>query len=333
MRICVFGTGAVGGHIAAQLAAAGHEVSAIARGAQLEAIRREGLVLLKGERRIVGKVKAAQEARDIGPVDCVLVTLKANGLAAFAAGAAPLLGKDTAVVFVQNGIPWWYAQGLARERPRPPDLAPLDPGGALARAIAPERIVGAVVYSANEVVSPGVVRNNAPQRNVLVLGEPDGRDSARVRSLAAALQAAEIQAPVEADIRRSVWAKLLLNMGSSSIGVLTGETVKDSMSDPAIAELRQRITAEGRAIAQAHGVDPAGAPIPPPHSSGGPEHKTSMLQDYELGRPMEVEAVLQAPLWFARAAGVPAPSLAAVAALVAHMAKNRDRPQFPHGEK
>jgi 2-dehydropantoate 2-reductase len=105
--------------------------------------------------------------------------------------------------------------------------------------------------------------------------------------------------------------------------VLTGETVKDSMSDPAIAELRQRITAEGRAIAQAHGVDPAGAPIPPPHASGGPEHKTSMLQDYELGRPMEVEAVLQAPLWFARAAGVPAPNLAAVVALAAHKARQK----------
>lgn len=318
MKICVYGAGAIGGHFAAQLAAAGHEVSVVARGAHLEAIRREGLALLKGERRIVGRVRASDRPADVGPVDCVLVTLKATGLAAFAAGAAPLLGPDTAVVFAQNGIPWWYAQGLARERPRPPDLAPLDPGGALARAIAPQRIVGAVVYSANEVVAPGVVRNNAPQRNVLVLGEPDGHVSARVQALARALEAAEIQAPVEADIRRSVWAKLLLNIGSSSIGVLTGETVKDSMADPAIAELRQRITAEGRAIAQAHGVDPAGAPIPPPHASGGPEHKTSMLQDYELGRPMEVEAILQAPLWFARAAGVPAPSLEAVVALVAH---------------
>lgn len=323
MKICVYGAGAVGGHFAAQLAAAGNDVAVVARGAHLAAIRRDGMTLLKGERRIVGRVRASDQPGEIGPVDCVLVTLKATGLAALAAGAAPLLGKDTAVAFVQNGIPWWYAQGLGAARPSPPDLSRLDAGGALARAIAPERVVGAVVYSANAVVAPGVVRNNAPQRNVLVLGEPDGSDSARVRALAAALQRAGIDAPVEADIRRSVWAKLLLNIGSSSIGVLTGETVKDSMADPAIAALRQRITEEGRAIAKAHGVDPAGAPIPPPHTSGGPEHKTSMLQDYELGRPMEVEAILQAPLWFARAAGVPAPSLEAAVALAAHQARRK----------
>ena len=321
MRICVFGTGAVGGHLAAQLAAAGHDVSALARGAQLEAMRRDGIVLLKGERRIVGKVRAAADPRELGAVDFVLVTLKATGLAALAAGVGPLLGPDPAVVFVQNGIPWWYAQGLAPERPRPPDLSALDPGGALAGAIAPERILGAVVYSANEVVAPGVVRNNAPQRNVLVLGEPDGRASARVRRLAAALEGAEIHAPAEPDIRRSIWAKLLLNVGSSSIGVLTGETVKHSMADPALAALRARITEEARAIAHAHGVEPEGAPLPPPHTSGGPEHKTSMLQDYERGRPMEIDAILHAPLWFARAARVPAPSLEAVVALVAHQAK------------
>jgi len=105
------------------------------------------------------------------------------------------------------------------------------------------------------------------------------------------------------------------------------------MADPAIAALRARITEEARAIARAHGVEPEGAPLPPPHASGGPEHKTSMLQDYERGRPMEIDAILHAPLWFARAAGVPAPNLEAVVALVAHKAKNRDRPQFPHGEK
>jgi 2-dehydropantoate 2-reductase len=318
MKICVYGAGAVGGHFAAQLAAAGHEVSVVARGAHLEAIRRDGLALLKGERRIVGKVRAAEDPGALGAVDCVLVTLKATGLAALAAGVGPLLGPDTAVVFVQNGIPWWYAQGLAPDRPPPPDLSPLDPGGALARAVAPERVIGAVVFSANEVIAPGVVRNNAPQRNVLVLGEPDGRASARVRQLAAALEGAEIHAPVETDIRRSVWAKLLINAGSSSLGVLTEETVKDAMADPAIAALRARITEEARAIARGHGVAPEGAPLPPPHSPGGPQHKTSMLQDYERGRPLEVDAILHAPLWFARAARVPAPTLEAVVALVAH---------------
>jgi len=321
VRICVFGAGAVGGHFAAQLAAAGHEVSVIARGDHLEVMRRNGLTLLKGERRIVARVRAAERAADVGRVDCVLATLKATGLGALAAGIGPLLGPDTAVVFAQNGIPWWYAQGLAG-RPAPPaELERLDPGGALARAVAPERVLGGVIYSANEVLEPGVVRCNAPQRNVLVLGEPGGGTSARLAALSAALEAAEIQAPVEADIRRSVWAKLLINVGSSAIGVVTGETVKAAMADPALAELRRRVHAEGRAVAAAHGVDPEGAPLPPPHQAGGPEHKTSMLQDYERGRPMEIDAILMAPLWFARAAGVPAPALEALAALAAHKAR------------
>ena len=323
MRICVFGAGAVGGHFAAQLAASGHEVSVIARGAHLEAIRRNGLTLLKGAQRIVGRVRAAEEPREIGPVDYVLVTLKATGLAVLADRVGPLLGKDTAVVFAQNGIPWWYAQDLSAARPRTPDLGLLDPGGKLARAIAPERVIGSVVYSANEVVAPGVVQNNAPQRNVLVLGEPDDRPTERVQRLAAALQKSSLDAPVETDIRRSIWGKLVINLASSSIGVVAEGTVRENFADPALAELRTRMQAEARAVAAAHGVDTAGAPLPPPHTSGGPQHKTSMLQDYELGRPMEIDAILMAPLWFARAAGVPVPSLEAVIALAAHKARKK----------
>ena len=323
MRICVFGAGAVGGHFAAQLAASGHEVSVVARGAHLEAIRRNGLTLLKGEQRIVGKVRAAEDPRELGPVDYVLVTLKATALATMAERVGPLLGKDTAVVFAQNGIPWWYAQGISSTRSLTPDLARLDPGGALARAIAAERVIGSVVYSANEVLEPGVVRNNAPQRNSLILGEPDDKQTERVRRLAAALENSAIGAPIETDIRRSIWAKVLINLGSSSIGVVTGGTVKENLADPAIAELRKRMHAEARAIAEAHGVNPDGAPLPPPHASGGPQHKTSMLQDYELGRPMEIDAILMAPLWFARAAQVPVPALEAVIALAAHKAAKK----------
>ena len=245
MRICVFGAGAVGGHFAAQLAASGHEVSVIARGAHLEAIRRNGLTLLKGAQRIVGRVRAAEEPREIGPVDYVLVTLKATGLAVLADRVGPLLGKDTAVVFAQNGIPWWYAQGLSAARPRTPDLGLLDPGGKLARAIAPERVIGSVIYSANEVVAPGVVQNNAPQRNVLVLGEPDDRPSARVQRLAAALEKSSIDAPVETDIRRSIWAKLVINLASSSIGVATEGTVKQRWVKRPPARIRNH-TRRGR---------------------------------------------------------------------------------------
>jgi 2-dehydropantoate 2-reductase len=323
VRICVFGAGAVGGHLAAQLAASGYEVGVVARGAHLAAIRASGVTLLKGERRIVGRVQATQDAREIGPVDYVLVTLKATGLAQFAELAAPLLGRETAVVFAQNGIPWWYAQGLSGGRPAPPDLGALDPGGRLARAIAPQRVVGAVVYSANEVVAPGVVRSNAPERNVLVLGEPDDRPSQRLEALAAALENSEIQAPIETDIRRSVWAKLVINLWSSSIGVVTGGTVRENLADPGLAALRPLMQAEARAIAAAHGVGTEGAPLPPPPPAGGPQHKSSMLQDYERGRPMELEAILMAPLRFARAAQVPAPVLETVIAFAAWKAKKR----------
>jgi len=323
VKICVFGAGAVGGHFAAQLAASGHEVSLIARGAHLEAIRKDGLTLLKGERRIAGRMKASQDPREIGPVDFVLVTLKATSLPEFADRAAPLLGGETAVVFAQNGIPWWYAQGISAARSRTPDLGGLDPGGKLARAIAPERVIGSVVYSANEVVAPGVVRSNAPLRNVLVLGEPDDQPTPRLQALAAALEKSEIQAPIETDIRRTVWAKLAINLWSSSIGVVTGGTVKENLADAALAELRPRMQAEARAIAAAHGVSTEGAPLPPPPPSGGPQHKTSMLQDYEQGRPMEVDAILMAPLWFARAAHVPVPTLEAVIALAAHKARKK----------
>jgi 2-dehydropantoate 2-reductase len=323
VRICVFGAGAVGGHFAAQLAASGHEVSVIARGPHLAAIRENGLTLLKGAQRIVGRVRAAEDPREIGAVDFVVVTLKATGLATFADTVAPLLDKDTAVVFAQNGIPWWYAQGMSAARPKTPDLGALDPGGKLARAIAPERVVGSVVYSANEVVHPGVVQNNAPQRNVLVLGEPDGGPSERVRRLAAALAKSAIDAPIETDIRRSIWAKLVVNLGSAPIGVVTEGTVRENLADANLVEVRKRLQAEARAVAAAHGVDIEGAPLPPPHASGGPQHKTSMLQDYERGRPMEVDAILMAPLWFARAAGVTVPTLDALVALAAHKARKK----------
>ncbi len=323
MRICVFGAGAVGGHFAAQLAASGHEVSVVARGAHLEAIRRNGLTLLKGEQRIVAKVNAAEDPKELGPVDFVLVALKATALGALAERVRPLLGKDTAVVFAQNGIPWWYAQGLSAQRPKPPDLARLDPGGALAKAIGADRIIGGVIYSANEVLEPGVVRNNAPGRNVLVLGEPDDMRTERVKRLAAALEKSSVSAPIESDIRRSVWAKVVINLASSSTGVVTGGTVKEDLADPAIADLRKRMQEEARAVAAAHGVSTEGAPLPPPHTGGGPVHKTSMLQDYELGRPMEIDAILMAPLWFARAAGVATPVLDTVIALAAHKAAKK----------
>ena len=327
-RICVFGAGAIGGHLAAKFAAAGHDVSVIARGANLAAIQAKGVALREGAgaaaRTITGRVRASDRPSDLGPQDMVFVTTKATALGGFAAGAAPLTAADTAFVFVQNGIPWWYAQGLSSARPRPPDLSRLDPGGALARAIAAERVIGAVAYSSNDVAEPGLVVNHTGGRNMLVVGETDDRATPRIAALRALLSAAQMHSPEAGDIRQSVWDKLLLNFGSS-LCVLLGEPVGAVSDDPALRAARERLLAEGREIARAHGVSLEGAPRRP-GAAQGPEasaHKPSMLQDYEAGRPMEVDAILAMPCEFARAAGVPAPALATVHAVAARLAARK----------
>src|SRR4051812_14987692 len=168
MKICVFGAGAVGGHVAARLAARGHDVSVVARGPHLQKMKTDGIRLLHGNETIHGRVRTENPGRQ----DFVIVTLKANLLDTFADAAAPLLGPDTAVVFAQNGIPWWYGTGA-----RAPDLSILDPEKKLAKAVAPKRIIGAVIYSANEVTAPGVIMNHVPGNNMLVVGEADDRES------------------------------------------------------------------------------------------------------------------------------------------------------------
>jgi 2-dehydropantoate 2-reductase len=333
MRICIFGAGAVGGHLAARLSSlGGHEVSVLARGAHLEAIRANGLTLRHGSEDIRARVAASDRAEALGPQDMVFVTLKATALGEFAAAAAPLLAPHTPVVFAQNGIPWWYAQGLGATRPRPPDLSRLDPGGALARTIAPERVVGAIAYSANELVAPGVVLNRTAGNNMLIVGERDDAASERIASLREALEGAGMSSPRTEDIRQAVWNKLIINITSACITVLTGEALSRARQDASLQPLIDALRAEARAIATAHGVVPEAAPQRPAggHGGGAVDHKSSILQDYELGRPMEIEAQLMAPLAFARSARVETPVLDALVPLVAHKAaaKGLYRPVF-----
>ena len=287
MKLCVFGAGAVGGHIAAKLAAAGHEVSVVARGQHLAAMHANGIRLVHGSRTIVGRVRAAANARELGPQDAVLVTLKANLLGAFAEQCAPLLGRDTAVLFVQNGIPWWYDERLVR----------LDPDRALARAVAAERVIGAVAYSANEIVAPGVIENHVPGNNMLVIGRPD---------------------PSVEDVRQSIWAKLTQNLWTSTLCTLTHLTVREVQEDRDLAPIASRAREEAAAIARALGVAIERAPRRPSgKTSSGAAHKPSMLQDYERGRPLEIEAQLNAPLELARVAKVHTPTLDILVPLVA----------------
>jgi len=320
LRICIFGAGAVGGHLAAKLAVAGNDVSVVARGAHLEAMRANGVTLLHGEQTIRGKVRASERAADLGAQDFVLVTLKANLLPVFARGAAPLLGPQTAVAFVQNGIPWWYGQGLQRKLP---DFSRLDPGGELARAVAPQRVIGAVVFSANEVDAPGVIRNLVPGRNMLVVGEPGDHQSSRTGTLRKLLDAADMYSPAVKDIRQVIWSKLVLNLGTSILCTLTGETVGGVRGNAELAALAGKLKSEGMAVAAAYGISSEGAPERPGGGQGSGQiaHKPSMMQDYERGRPMEIDSQIMMPLEFARAAGVPAPTLEALAPLLAHKAR------------
>jgi 2-dehydropantoate 2-reductase len=325
LRICIFGAGAVGGNFAVRLANTGHEVSAIARGDNLKAMRDKGLTLIAGEKKLHAKINASDKPEELGAQDVVLCTVKTTGLAALPAAIKPLLGPDTPVIFAQNGIPWWYNIGLAQNRPRPPDISRIDPEGALARAIEPRRVIGAVIWSANEVIEPGVIENRTPESNVLVIGEPDDRTTPRITELRAVLEKAEIQSPPTADIRKTLWTKLVQNITSSTLCVLTRKPLAALTQDPALAEINMRLLAESRAIAAAHGIvldEQPNAPTAKPRQRSG-AHKPSMLQDYELGRPMEIETLIKAPVTFARSASVATPTLDVIAALCAHLAADK----------
>ena len=322
MKICIFGAGAVGGHVAAKLAAGGHEVAVIARGAHLEAMRERGITLIHGEHTIQGRVRAAPDASGLGAQDFVFVTLKASALGDFAQAAAPLLGPHTGVVFGQNGIPWWYGIGLGAKRPRPPDLSKLDPLARLQKLLSPEQIIGGVVYSANEVKAPGVIVNHVPGNNMIVVGRADDVQSPALEKLRKLLQDNDIHSPLTTDIRQPVWAKIIQGLGAGALCTLVEAPIAAVRGSAGLSRLGARLADEGRAIARAHGVDPDGAPKRPSgaQTSGLIAHKPSMLQDYERGRPMEVEAQLVATLAFARVANVAVPALEAIVALVAFKA-------------
>jgi 2-dehydropantoate 2-reductase len=318
MRICVYGAGAIGGHVAARLAKGGADVSVIARGAQLAAIQAQGLTLVHDEGSFNVPVTASDDPAALGRQDAVIVTVKAPSLPSVAAGIGPLLATDTPVAFVMNGIPWWYFYGHGG----PPDgqrMPKLDPGDALWTAVRPQNVIGGVVYSACTVTAPGVVRVDGHHTRI-VLGEPDGQNGARLERIATALRDGGWRIDVTDRIRDAIWTKLMLNLYSGLLGIVAGAPLPDVLSNPACMAAARRIIDEGVAIARAMGCT-ATLDIERVLANGlKSRHTPSIVQDLQLGRPMEIETLYAVPLALGRQAGVATPTLDLMVALASQRA-------------
>jgi len=307
MRICVYGAGAVGGLIAVWLARAGQEVSLVARGANLEAIRRDGLRLRSATDGSleVARLRADDDPARLGAQDCVIVAVKGHALPEVAARIAPLLGADTGIVTAMNGVPWWFFDRLAFGGGKL-RLASLDPGGALARAMPTSRIVGCVVHFAASTPEPGVVSHAMGRR--LILGEPGGANGARTDAIANACEAAGFDVLRSTSIEKEFWVKLLGNVSFNPVSALTLATSDRLIADPLVKAYMVSVMREvleiGRAVGVDADIDPE-ARIDMARALG--RFKTSMLQDMEAGKPLEIDGLLAGTLEIARAAGVAAP--------------------------
>ncbi len=321
MKIAIVGAGAIGGYLGARLAHAGHDVTFIARNRNLEAIRAHGfrLRLEDGSELHAPTARAVQHPHEAGPQDAVLLTTKAHQVRDLLPAMRGLFGEHTSVVTMINGLPWWYFHKLAGpyEGRR---LASLDPDGSLAEHIEPERLIGGVVYPAAELVEPGVVQVIEGSR--FTLGEPDGSKSERVQALAQALMGAGFKAPVARDIRSEIWVKLWGNLTFNPLSALTHATLAQICRFPATRDLAARMMAEAQGVAEALGVEfkiSIDKRIAGAEAVG--EHKTSMLQDVEAGRALELEALVGSVVELGRITGRPVPTIEAIYAatsLLAH---------------
>jgi 2-dehydropantoate 2-reductase len=303
MKICIYGAGAIGGLMAAWLARSGHEVSVVARGAQLDAIRRNGLRVQSKGKTETFNIKAESDPARLGPQDYVLVTVKAQSLTGVAETVAPLLGRETSVVTAMNGVPWWFFQGIKSQDNR---LESLDPGGQLTRAIPIERIVGCVIHLAASTPEPGVVSHNMGAK--LILGEPGGKNGARTRGIADALAAAGFEVIVTKAIEKEFWVKLLGNVSFNPVSALTVTTADQLIQNREVkaymVEIMREVLAIGRAVGVDADIDPE-ARIDMARALG--RFKTSMHQDLEAGKQLEIDGLLAGTLEIARKAGVRAP--------------------------
>ena len=307
MNICVYGAGAVGGLIAAWLARSGHQVSVVARGRQLEAIRSHGLrVRERASGRVESHaVRAESDPAALGPQDYVVVSVKAQSLAQVAERIGPLVGPHTSIITAMNGVPWWFFDRLefggGKLR-----LESLDPGGKLGRAIPTERIVGCVIHLAASTPEPGLVGHDMGRR--LILGEPGGRNGVRTKDIAGALSAAGFEIVVSDCIEKDFWVKLLGNVSFNPVSALTVSTadrlIENRQVKAYMVEIMREVLAIGRAVGVDADIEPE-ARLDMARALG--RFKTSMLQDLEAGKPLEIDGLLAGTLEIAAKAGVPAP--------------------------
>ncbi len=319
MKVAVVGLGAVGGLIAARMADAGHEVSALARGETLARVRERGLVVDSAGRRTATRFAASDDASTLGTQALVVIALKAPALATVAPQLAPLLDDATIVLPAMNGVPWWF---MPATRPDEPPLASVDPGGRLLAFLPLERVLGCVVHLASSCPEPGVVRHGFGER--LIVGEPAGGASARVDAVCAALASAGFEAEASTDLRRELWYKLWGNMTMNPVSALTGAESNPILDDPLVHAFMMRTMAEAAAI---------GARIGCPIAQSGEERmglarklgsfRTSMLQDTLAGRPIELDALVTAVHEIGKRVAVETPNIDALLGLTRLMAQQR----------
>jgi len=321
MKIAVVGAGAIGGYLGAKLSLAGEDVTFIARNKNLAAINANGfrLILEDGSEQHATGVRAVQAMADAGPQDAVLLTLKAHQVRDVLPDLRALFGPDTMVVTMFNGLPWWYFHKLAGPY-EGRQLESVDPGGVIAAHIEPERVIGSVVYPASELVAPGVVK--VIEGNRFTLGEPDGSRSPRIEALSQAMMKAGFKSPVSKDIRGEIWVKLWGNLSFNPISALTHATLEDICRFPASRELAASMMREAQAVAEKLGVE---FKISLDKRIAGAEavgaHKTSMLQDVEHGRVLELDALVGSVVELGRITGTPVPIIEAVYAMASLLGK------------
>lgn len=313
-KVCIVGGGAVGAHVAGRLARGGRAVSLVARGAQLDAVAANGLTVNAPDASFNVRLPSSANAADFGPQDLVVVAVKAPSITSAIPSIVPLLGPETPVVFMLNGVPWWYFHraGGARDGER---IEALDPGGHIWRAIGPDRAIGGIVHSSSSIAAPGVVKVKRAV-NRLVIGEPDDSASERLASIAALLETGGLVVERATDIRSAIWSKLVMNLATGPLSVLTQGALGDLKRERACVEAIRACLHEAHAVAAAAGYD-LGTPDVEPVMKRMLEssHRPSILQDLDAGRPMEVDAIYDVPLGFARRAGIETPTLALLVAM------------------